>query len=41
VKRIIDPYLSLDDVFENWNEIAKLLSERQRKRKLQLNKFFT
>lgn len=40
VKRAIDPYLSLEDMIMNWNEISKLLAERQRARKSQLSRYF-
>jgi hypothetical protein len=40
VKRVIDPHLPLEDMMESWNEIAKLLAERPRKRNSQLSRYF-
>ena len=40
VKRAIEPHIALEDMIWGWNDIAKLLSEGQRKRNLQISQFF-
>jgi len=40
VKRAIEPRLPLEDMISGWNDIAKLLSERPRKRSSQISRFF-
>ena len=41
VKRAIEPHFPLEDMILGWNDIAKLLSERPRKRNSQISRFFT
>ncbi len=41
VKRIIEPELPLKNMFSQWNEISKSLSERPRKRKVQKTKYYS
>lgn len=41
VKRTIEPHLPLEDMVAGWNEIAKSLAERPRKRNPQLSSYFT
>ena len=41
VKQAILPKLPLDNVIKEWNEIAKSLAERPRKRQLQLSEYFS
>ena len=40
VKRAIEPYIPLDEVLSNWNDISKSLAENHRKRKSQLSNYF-
>jgi hypothetical protein len=40
IKRTIEPHLALEDIIEDWNDIAKSLSERPRKRNSQLSNYF-
>jgi len=40
IKRVIEPHLPLEDMITGWNDIAKLLAERPRKRNLQLSHYF-
>jgi hypothetical protein len=40
VKRAIEPHLQLKDMILGWNEIAKLLAERQRNRNSQISRFY-
>ena len=40
VKRAIEQHLPLEDMISGWNDIAKLLSERPRKRNSQISRFF-
>ena len=40
VKRAIEPHLALEDMISSWNDISKFLSERPRKRNLQISRYF-